>query len=144
MAELLRNPDVAIALISTVGAVVVGIVAIFKGGDLLRELRRRKMFRLRGKLQHTCPHAEFITIETDKGEQTLASFFFETYMGITHYECRVCRGKTTKRHVEELQKFLAGHSPKERKTVNNRLKKAENLRKKLDSLGNWVSLKSNG
>jgi len=35
-----------IALISAVSGVVIAFFAIFKGGDLLRELRQRKIYRL--------------------------------------------------------------------------------------------------
>ena len=66
MEELLANPDVAkevvrgsFILLAAIITGLFGLVALLKGGDLLRELRRRKIARIRGKLRHTCPHGDF-------------------------------------------------------------------------------------
>ena len=135
MAELLRNPDVLIAIITTAGAVIVGVVALFKGGDLLQLLRQRKIFRLRGKLQHTCPHVEF----SIAGEQPQFTLLFFTTVGTIDYYCQLCGCRVNEHDTEKLAAFWSTADAEVIKEAIKNFGEARKLRKKLDSLGNWAS-----
>ena len=140
MLELLHNPDVVIALITAVSGAVIAFFAIFKGGDLLRELRQRKMYRLRAKFRATCPHVTFETIETEEGIQRAARRMFEFIEGSNSCTCSFC-GMTM--HVGQIVRFhqsLRDAPEEEVKQVLEMLENAKKLRLNLDSLGNWESV----
>ncbi len=134
-ADLLRNPDVVVALISTGGAVVVGIVAIFKGGDLLQVFRQRKIYRLRAKLQRTCPHAEFSLV----GELPQVSLLLVSPSGTTNYYCQLCNSMAREYDVGKLSAYWKSIGFEELMRALKNSGKARKLRTRLDSMGNWAS-----
>ncbi len=139
MAELLKEPEVAAALIGGVCLIASTLVAVFKGGDLLRELRRRKIYRLRGKLKNTCPHAEFTPVKTDEGEDIVTSLLFVSPVGKINYHCQLCRASGSEYDVKSIEAYLKRLPPEKYIGETKKLKKAQKLRKKLDTLGNWLS-----
>lgn len=131
MDEIWKHPSVVAALIGGVAIVL----AAFKVGDVLKELHRRKTMRLRGKLQHVCPH---VTQASNTG-QTNASYWLwqcvQEERGIVR--CLKCGAKYKKSHVIEDYLALERTPPEAVPDVLQRIAKAQKLRKKLDKRGNW-------
>lgn len=139
MADLLAHPEVLAALIGGVFLLGSTALAVFKGGNLFRELRQRKIYSLRAELRRTCPHVNFEIIDTAEGKQEIARRMFFYAEGATTCECNFCG---TIFLVEPAQRFLLSlaDAPEDvLKPVREQLEKAKELRQKLESLGNWAS-----
>ena len=139
MTELLRNPDVLIAIITTTGVVVVGIVAIFKGGDLLLVFRQRKIYRLRAKLQWTCPHVEFSMVGDNEGELPQVRLLFVSPGGTRNYYCQLCNSMAREYDIGKIGAYWKSIGFDDLMRELKKLGKARKLRTSLDSLGNWAS-----
>ena len=144
MAKLLTDTELIATLIGGLFVVLASLVARPKGGELYRELRLRKMYRLRGKLQHTCPHL-FL-------EWNPRSGVWEAYpllRGPTadgDSRCQRCNLELHKKDAtrrfssafeDEITPLpVAGNAIK---GLLRQARKAIKLRVKLDKLGNWTS-----
>lgn len=131
MGEIWKHPTVVAALIT--GAAIV--LAAFKGGDVLRELHRQKTMRLRGKLQHVCPH---ITQASNPGQSNTSYWHWQCVReerGIVR--CLICGAKAKRSHVIEHYQALEKTPPETVPDVLQRIAKAQKLREKLDKRGNW-------
>ena len=145
MSELLSNPSVVGEIVRGVfiliGAIITGgavLLAALKGGGLLRELRKRKIYRLRGELVDVCPHGELGINE----EEIYVNHLFHSPVGTTWYYCRLCNLKVYREDIEQIATRLVDkiESKKEIKSWDKQLTKARRLRKKLDALGNWANI----
>ena len=139
MAELLKEAEVIAALIGGVFLLVSTALAVFKGGELLRELRQRKMYRLRAKLQRTCPHAEFSMFGTQEGERPHVSLLLVCPVGTINYYCQLCNTMAREYDVGKLRAYWKSIGFEDLKRELKNLGKARKLRARLDSLGNWAS-----
>ena len=145
MSELLSNPSVvaeivrgAFIIFATIITAVALVLAALKGGDLLGELRKRKIYRLRGELVDVCPHGEFGINE----EGAYVNHLFHSPVGTTWCYCRLCNYMVYREDIAQIANGLVDKikSKKGIKSWGKQLKKARRLRKKLDALGNWANI----
>lgn len=113
-------------------AAITGVFAFLagaRGEGTLVEMRRRKMYKLRGKLQHVCPHV----VLNESGVESL--------IVVAKYSLDYCKTCYREFRVEDTKEnFLYWQSLAAQKTNNalpRRTKKADRLVQKLDRLGNW-------
>ena len=101
-------------------------------GELLKELRKRKISRVRGRLKNVCPH---LTFRLNQDNEIMLQFLFLTTLEESIYRCSKCGGEAHEEFVELYredvnQSILAGHS----KRLIRRIRQSDKLREKLNTL----------
>ena len=139
MAKDLEDPQVVSAIIGGIFLLASTTLAVFKGGDILRVLQQRKMYRLRAKLQRTCPHVEFSKLGTNEGELPQVCLLFVSPVGTINYYCQLCNSMAREFDVGKLRAYWKSIEFEDIKREIENYGKARKLRNKLDSLGNWAS-----
>lgn len=133
--DFLNNPLVIAAIISGGSAVLAAVVAASKGESLLRELRRQRIARRRGKVRVACPHIEIEILSDRVGVRALPI----SPPGTLMYYCGVCGGMFHHEDVARLQNswldnFSRDHT-RTMKEYNSQWSRTNRLRRKLDLLG---------
>ena len=108
---------------------IFGFLAGGRGEGALKEFRRRKIYRKRGKLRHVCPHV----VPNETGTESLIVEFLTELN-----QCRRCGREFLPEDEKEIAYYWAQLASKESiESLDRRTKKAERLVRQLDSLGNW-------
>lgn len=124
------DPTVIAATIMAAAGIVT--TAVFKGGDLLRELRQRKIYRLRAKLKSICPH--YALMDDGGGLGPVA----EHYPVQDQYNrCSVCNSRLDPPEQQYLLQYWSDASGERQAELIKSGNEAEKLRDKLERLGGW-------
>ncbi len=107
--------------------------AFLKGGDLLRERRQRKIFRLRAKLQAICPH---VSLLDEEGNTFPTELYYPVKSG--HMQCHFCHAKLSPREAKATLTYWHDASRERQEELMHDTKSAAKLREKLAPLGDWT------
>ena len=130
MNEKWSDPAVIAAVILAVGGSVT--TAVFKGGDLLREIHQRKINRLRVKLKKICPHYELRDDGGGIGPEPLH------YREKGEYRrCHECNCRLYPPQVQHLWEYWSDASAERQEELMASGRKALKLRTRLELLGGW-------
>lgn len=135
MSELWTHPTVAAALITSATVLLAAVLAVFKGGDLLKELRVRKIHRQRTRLQATCPHTVIVSDLLDHTKPRARSLFRPESDDV--YRCVRCKICTLESEARRTQAVWLMAPPKELAGLIDLNKTVDAMVKELDALGNW-------
>ena len=136
MNELLTHPVVVAAFVSGVFLLLAAAIGAAKGESLLRYLRERKVQRLKGIMQDTCPHVE--VGEPEPGEIGLRSTCHSP-SGTPMWFCRVCNAQFYGADLNGLVRAWMPLDNECAKRLSSAREKAFRLRKKLSRLSNeWA------
>lgn len=124
------DPAVIAAMILATGGLVT--TAVFRGGDLLRELRQRKIYRLRAKLKKICPH--YALSDDGGGLGPVAELYPEKGHSS---RCRVCNSRLYPPEQQYLLQYWSDASRERQAELMKSRNEAAKLRGKLERLGRW-------
>lgn len=139
MAELLLDPKVIGFTIAALIGLLGVLVRVFLSARAGEERRRRKIYRLRAKLQRTCPHAEFSMVSTQEGSMPQISLSLVSPVGTINYYCELCNSMAREYDVSKLRAYWESIEFEDLMRELKNVGKARKIRVQLDSLGNWAS-----
>lgn len=122
-----RDPTVIGAII---GGIFLMLITWIRSGEFRR---RRKIHRLRANLQATCPH---VSRHDEDGNVFPTKLYYPIENG--HFRCGVCNKRLSSREAEATLRYWHDASQERQEKLRRARREAQELRNKLDPLGNWT------